>query len=107
MDEEEKLNLEIPIDDPNQVVLHKELFLESSSQTREVRIEVEYLDFNFCDYGRTSEFKEVVIHNDSPFWVWINWVANDTSNSLGQIVANPFIFKEQEIFIEANSSHST
>ena len=30
-DEEEKLNLEIPIDDPNQVVLHKEMFLESTS----------------------------------------------------------------------------
>lgn len=36
LDEEEKLDLEIPIDDPNQIVLHKEMLLESTSNSREV-----------------------------------------------------------------------
>lgn len=77
------MNLEIPIDDPNQVVLHKEMMLESVSTKREVRFEIENLDFNFCDYGRTSEFKEILIHNDYPFSVRINWISNEVENSLG------------------------
>jgi len=56
IDEEDKLDLEIPIDDPNQVVLHKEMLLESTSNMREVRFESEFIDFNYCDYGRASDF---------------------------------------------------
>jgi len=37
--EEDHLNLEIPIDDPNQVALHKEMLLESTSNQRDVRLE--------------------------------------------------------------------
>ena len=74
IDEEEKLNLEIPIDDPNQIVLHKEMLLESTSNSREVRLETENIDFNFCDYGRTSDSKEVVIHNDYPFSIKVHWI---------------------------------
>jgi len=39
MNEEEKLNMEIPIDDPTQVVLHKEMLLESTSESRRVKLE--------------------------------------------------------------------
>ena len=35
-EEEVEINLEIPIDDPNQVVLHKEMFLEMTAQNRDI-----------------------------------------------------------------------
>lgn len=59
MNEEEKLNMEIPIDDPTQVVLHKEMLLESTSESRRVKLEQEFLDFNYCEFGRASELKEI------------------------------------------------
>ena len=105
LDEEEKLNLEIPIDDPNQVVLHKEMMLESTSLKWEVWFDTENLDFNFCDYGWASEFKEIHVCNDYPFSVKINWITNEVENSLGNLVSNPFIFKETEVEIPANSTH--
>lgn len=107
VDEEEKLNLEIPIDDPNQIVLHKEMMLESTSNSWEVRVETENIDFNFCDYGRTSEYWEIVIRNDYPFSVKIHWITNETMNSLGQMVSNPFIFKDQDFEIPAHSSYTS
>jgi len=45
-DEEAKLNLEVPIDDPNHV-LHKEMFLENDSPYRDVAILQQYVDFGF------------------------------------------------------------
>jgi hypothetical protein len=44
-EEEVEINLEIPIDDPNPVVLHKEMLLDSTSENRDVRLKEEYLDF--------------------------------------------------------------
>lgn len=32
------LHLEIPIDDPNQVVIHKEMLLDSAAQTHDIRL---------------------------------------------------------------------
>jgi hypothetical protein len=57
MDEDLDLLHEIAIDDPNQVVLHKEMFLESASESRDIRLREEYLDFGFTEYGRVSEQK--------------------------------------------------
>lgn len=47
-DENAKLNLEIPIDDPNQIVLHKEMLLEANNMQRDVKLVEKYIDFNFC-----------------------------------------------------------
>lgn len=46
-DEEVEVNLQIPIDKPNQVVLHKEMFLEMSSENRDIRFREDYIDFSF------------------------------------------------------------
>ena len=56
-DEMEINNNEIPIDDPNQVVLHKEMLQEISSDKKDIKILEEFLDFNFAEYGRLSESK--------------------------------------------------
>lgn len=46
-DEEMEVSLQIPIDKPNSVVLHKEMFLEMSSENRDIRFREEYVDFSF------------------------------------------------------------
>jgi len=60
------------------------MMLESSSLSRDVKLEIEYLDFNYCEYGWASEFKEVVIHNDHPFRIKVSWITTEMINSLGQ-----------------------
>lgn len=62
-EEEVEINLEIPIDDPNQVVLHKEMFLESTAESRDVKLREEFLDFSFTEYNRLSEGKIITIDN--------------------------------------------
>jgi len=72
-EEEIEINLEIPIDDPNPVVLHKEMFLEMSSENRDLRLKDEFLDFSFTECGRLSEGKIITLDNKYPFEVNINW----------------------------------
>lgn len=38
-------NQEIPIDDPSQVVLHKEMFTDITSESRDVRLSNDFVDF--------------------------------------------------------------
>jgi hypothetical protein len=66
---EEDLDLiqEIAIDDPNQVVLHKEMFLEQSADVRDLKLREEHVDFGFTEYGRVSEGKPVTFDNKFPF----------------------------------------
>ena len=68
-EEEVEINLEIPIDDPNQVVLHKEMFLEATSENRDLKLREDFLDFGFTECGRLSEGKPVTIDNKFPFEV--------------------------------------
>jgi hypothetical protein len=56
-EEEVEINLEIPIDDPNQVVIHKEMFLEMTSENRDLKLREDYLDFGFTECNRMSEGK--------------------------------------------------
>ena len=62
-EEENDINLEIPIDDPSQVVLHKEMFLEVNSDKRDVFFHEDHLDFAFCEAGRVSDNKTVTLTN--------------------------------------------
>mgnify|MGYP001806756564 CR=1 FL=1 len=73
-EEEVEINLEIPIDDPNQVVLHKEMFLEMSSENRDLKLREEFIDFGFTECGRVSDGKQITIDNKFPFEVSVNWV---------------------------------
>ena len=52
-----EINQEIPIDDPTQVVLHKEMFIDVTKESREVKLGMDFLDFNFAESGRISESK--------------------------------------------------
>ena len=47
--------LERPIDDPSQVVLHKEMLLSSADTAREIQFSNDTIDFSFTESGRLSE----------------------------------------------------
>ena len=72
-EDEVEINLEIPIDDPNQVVLHKEMFLEMVSENRDLKLREEFLDFAYTECGRVSDGKMITIDNKFPFEVQISW----------------------------------
>ena len=82
---------EIPIDDDKQVVLHKEMLLSSSSQTRDLRLSEESINFNFTENGRISESKQLTLENKFGFPINIDWTLLPVLNkTTGQMVKNPF-----------------
>ena len=85
------LHLEIPIDDPSQTVLHKEMLLGSAAQTRDLRLSDDQINFNFTESGRLSESRQLTLENKFNFPIEVDWtllpVLNQTTN---QFVKNPF-----------------
>ena len=94
------LHLEIPIDDPNQVVLHKEMLLNCAAASRDLRLSDDSINFNFTESGRLSEGRQLTLENKFNFPVTVDWtllkVLNKTTNTF---VKNPFkvIPAKQEI----------
>lgn len=103
-DEEAKLNLEVPIDDPNHV-LHKEMFLENYSELRDVSIQQQFIDFNYCEYGKFSEGQSITIKNKLPYRIELKWVLPSATNSQGEQVKNPYSLSEMRAIIEPNSTY--
>lgn len=52
---------EIPIDDPSQVALHKEMLQSISAAKKDLQMSVESVDFQFTHNGRLSEPKAVTL----------------------------------------------
>jgi hypothetical protein len=50
------------------------MFLESTSENRDLKLREEFLDFSFTECGRISEGKVVTLDNKFPFEVLVNWV---------------------------------
>ena len=99
------LHLEIPIDDPNQVVLHKEMLLSSSANTRDLRLSEESINFNFTENGRISESKQLTLENKFGFPINIDWTLLPVLNkTTGQMVKNPFKVLPAQKELAANSS---
>ena len=68
-EDENEVNLQIPMDNPNQVVLHKEMFLEMTSENRDLQLRDEFIDFSFTECGRLSESRQLALDNKFPFEV--------------------------------------
>lgn len=100
---EETKTLELPTDDANHA-LHKEMFLENNDKHRDVAIEQQFVDFNYCEYGKSSEAQSIEVHNKLPYKIELRWVIPDVTNSQGEIVKNPFKVQDQYSVIEANST---
>ncbi len=65
--------LERPIDDPSQVVLHKEMMYSSTDAARDITFSDDFLDFAFTESGRLSEQKSLCVHNKFNFPIEVNW----------------------------------
>jgi hypothetical protein len=99
-----EMNQEIPIDDPSEVVLHKEMLIDITAEGRDVRVSADFLDFNFAESGRFSESKSLTVYNKFPFSVDVNWALLKVMNTTtGKWVSNPFRVRPAEAKIEANS----
>ena len=75
-----EINQEIPIDDPTQVVLHKEMVVDISAASRDVRFSADFIDFAFADSGRVSESKSITLDNAFPFAIEIDWALLNVLN---------------------------
>ena len=67
------LHLEIPIDDPSLVVLHKEMLLGSTATTRDLRLSDESINFHFTENGRLSESRQLTLENKLPYPISVDW----------------------------------
>ena len=85
------LHMEIPMDDPNQIVLHKEMLLNSSADTRDLRLSDDSINFNFTENGRISESRQLTLENKFNFPIKVDWTLLKVLNkTTGQFVKNPF-----------------
>lgn len=105
MEEELEVMHEIAIDDPNQVVLHKEMFLEMTSESRDLKLREEFVDFGFTEYGRVSEGKAITLDNKYPFDIQVTWVLLKVVNpTTGQPIDNPFKVSPAQAVVPANTA---
>jgi len=67
------------------------MFLEYTSDNRDIKLREDFIDFGFAECTRVSESRQITIDNKFPFEVQVNWVLlklyNQTTNV---IVDNPF-----------------
>ena len=66
------VSAEIPMDEPNQIALHKEMLQELKD--RMIGLSEEFIDFGFTLSGRSSEAKAVTVMNRLQFPVHIMWL---------------------------------
>lgn len=100
-----EINQEIPIDNPSQVVLHKEMFLDITQVQRDIQINADFLDFNFTHVGRISESRQLTVTNKFPFSIDVSWALLKVFNKVAeQWVANPFKIRPEVKTIEPNST---
>jgi len=100
-----EMNQEIPIDDPTQVVLHKEMFSDVTSTQRDVILSADFIDFAFGQTGRFSESKQLSVENKFPFSIEVNWaLLNVLNKTTDQWVKNPFRIRPERQVIEPKSS---
>lgn len=96
----------------NSVQLHKEMFWESTSNTRLFHSNVELIDFRFVENGKLSEPYILTIYNNSTEKIKLKWILNKeiTVSSLTKsynMFADPnliFIVTPEEAIINYNSS---
>ena len=80
------------------------MFVDVTSDLRDVRITQDFIDFQFAESGRISEQRILTVQNKYPFSVDVNWaLLNVMSRTTGQWVKNPFKIRPETAQIEPNS----
>lgn len=73
------VSAEVPMDEPNQIALHKELMQHSRDKI--VSLNEEFLDFGFCMTNRTGEARVITLRNKMPFSIYVMWlIPGETQN---------------------------
>ena len=103
LEEDTKFQFEIPEDDPNHV-MHKEMFLENDSNYRDITLNMQFIDFGYWEYGKSSEANKIIIENRMPYRVEVKWTILDVLNSQGEKTDNPYKVDESVMIIDAKSS---
>ena len=49
------------------------MFVDVTAENKEVRINQDFIDFQFADSGRISESRILTVQNKYPFSVDVNW----------------------------------
>ena len=103
--EDADLTLEIPIDDPSQIVLHKEMLQSSQSDLKDIQFSNEFLDFGFTDHNRLSESKQLTVHNKFAFPVRVDWALLPViDKTTGKEFKNPFSVRPAQQEIAGNGN---
>jgi hypothetical protein len=103
--EDADLTMEIPIDDPSQIVLHKEMLQSSQSDLKDIQFSNEVVDFGFTDHGRLSESKQLTVQNKFAYPVRIDWALLPViDKTTGKEFKNPFNVRPAQQEIPANSN---
>lgn len=95
--------LEIPIDDPSQVILHKEMLQSSAAEQRDLHLSADNIDFAFAHSGRVSEAKQITLHNKFCFPVRVDWTLLEvTDKTTNKKIRNPFNVSPAQCEVAAN-----
>ena len=90
-----KNGLDIPMESTNQLQLHKELFWETTANTRIVSFDTEHIDFRFVENGRSSEAYVLRVRNNTTERVRVKWVLEKPINT-SNLVSNNNLFNYNE-----------
>lgn len=61
-------------------MLHKEMFIDMTTENKDVRISLDFVDFQFADSGRISESRILTVQNKYSFSVDVNWALLNVMN---------------------------
>ena len=56
------------------------MFIDITSQQRDVRFNQDFIDFSFAESGRISESKSITLENKQPFSINVNWALLNVLN---------------------------
>lgn len=90
---------DLSLESTNQIQLHKELFWETTSNTRIISFDTEHIDFRFVEHGKTSEPYILRVKNNTNEKVKVKWILEKPINT-SNLVTNTNLFNFEEcVFI--------
>lgn len=85
--------------------MHKEMFQNITAEEKDIRLNADFLDFNFTHVGRISDSRQLTMFNKFPFSIDVNWALLKVFNkTVDKWVTNPFKIRPEIQRIEPESS---
>ena len=93
------INSELTLESTNQIQLHKELFWETTSNSRIISFDTEHIDFRFVENGHTSEPYILRLKNNTNERVKVKWILEKPINTSNLVTTNNLFNYDECIFI--------